>query len=144
MKLTGTPESLSADDLKVVAPFNQGVTYELCAGIVDQQRSLVEIAQSEIEEETGYIVPLDKIEKIFQHTDTVRSGNVGAAFYAEVTDDMKMAKGGGCQDSGEFIELFYLPKNQAKEFALDDSFVKPSSFIAVILWYFTVKEKCLK
>ena len=141
-KQASNDQKLVGEELKVVAPFDQGVTYELCAGIVDQSRSLVEIAQSEIEEETGYIVPLDGIEKIFQHTDTVRSGNVGTAFYAEVTDDMKTAKGGGCQDSGEFIELFYLPKSQAKDFALNDKYVKPSSFVAVIMWYFTVKEKC--
>lgn len=103
-KQASKQQSNTSEELNIVAPFDQGVTYELCAGIVDQSRSLVEIAQSEIEEETGYIVPLDKIEKIFQHTDTVRSGNVGAAFYAEVTDDMKTAKGGGCQDSGEFID----------------------------------------
>ena len=140
-KASESQEKTGEKELNVVAPFDQGVTYELCAGIVDQSRSLVEIAQSEIEEETGYIVPLEKIEKIFQHTDTVRSGNVGAAFYAEVTDDMKTAKGGGCQDSGEFIELYYLPRSQAKDFALNEKFVKPSSFIAVILWYFTVKNQ---
>jgi len=134
-------KSSEKKDFKTVAPFELGVTYELCAGIVDQKRSLVEIAQSEIEEETGYIVPLDNIKQIFRHTATGHSGNMGTAFYAEVTDDMKTAKGGGVQDSGEFIDLYYLPRTDAKDFALDERYVKPSSFIAAIMWFFTNQQK---
>ena len=45
-------------------PGSAGVTYELCAGIVDKDGSKEQIAQEEVLEETGYKVPLDSIEKI--------------------------------------------------------------------------------
>jgi UDP-sugar diphosphatase len=56
----------SNDTLIVVKQFrppvylknNDGYTYELCAGIVDKDKSLVEIAHEEILEECGYHVPL--------------------------------------------------------------------------------------
>ncbi len=42
-----------------------GVTYEMCAGIVDKEgATLKEIAQAEILEECGYDVPIENIEKI--------------------------------------------------------------------------------
>jgi len=39
-----------------------GVTYELCAGIIDKDCSKQMIAQAEVLEECGYKVPLDNIE----------------------------------------------------------------------------------
>ena len=44
-------------------PGSIGVTYELCAGIVDKDTSLEQIAQAEVLEECGYKVPLDKLER---------------------------------------------------------------------------------
>lgn len=42
-----------------------GVTYELCAGLIDKDdKSELEICREEILEECGYDVPLDHIEKI--------------------------------------------------------------------------------
>ena len=123
-------------DLKVTAPFEQGVTYELCAGIVDQKTPLTEIAKKEILEETGYDVPLDKITKLFQHHQVGFAGNCGTVFYAEVTDEMNLSKGGGNITEGEFIETMYLPLNEAKDFVFNDDYVKPSSFVAAFCWYF--------
>lgn len=45
-------------------PPNLGLTYELCAGIVDKDTSLEQIAQGELLEECGYKVPLDKLERM--------------------------------------------------------------------------------
>jgi len=132
-----TTKKAAEEDFQIVAPYDRGVTYELCAGIVDQKRSLVEIAQSEVEEETGYIVSVENIQRVYQHHGVGHSGQRVTIFYTEVTDEMKKAEGGGIKDSGEFIELFYLARQQAKEFALSDSYIKPSSAIAAILWYFT-------
>jgi UDP-sugar diphosphatase len=39
------------------------MTIELCAGIVDKDLPLAEIVKEEIEEECGYAVPLESIEK---------------------------------------------------------------------------------
>lgn len=46
-------------------PASAGVTYELCAGIVDKPNlSLEEIACQEVLEECGYEVPVSKLRKI--------------------------------------------------------------------------------
>ena len=41
-----------------------GMTLELCAGIVDKDKDVAEIAQGEILEETGYKVPKENIQKV--------------------------------------------------------------------------------
>ncbi len=45
-------------------PGKLGVTYELCAGIVDKELSLSDIAKQEVLEECGYEVPVESFEKI--------------------------------------------------------------------------------
>ncbi len=45
-------------------PASLGVTWELCAGIVDKDLSLIEITREEIREECGYDVPAESISKI--------------------------------------------------------------------------------
>lgn len=45
-------------------PTSLGFTIELCAGIVDKEKSLAEIMKDEILEECGYAVPLSAIQKI--------------------------------------------------------------------------------
>lgn len=43
-------------------PGSLGITLELCAGIVDKSKPLIEVAKEEIEEECGFKVPLNKIQ----------------------------------------------------------------------------------
>ena len=45
-------------------PGSCGVTLELCAGIVDKEKPLEEIAQEEVMEECGYQVPLECVRKV--------------------------------------------------------------------------------
>lgn len=45
-------------------PPENGITIELCAGIVDKQLTLAEIAKEEIFEECGYDVPVGSLELI--------------------------------------------------------------------------------
>ena len=45
-------------------PAASGVTYELCAGIVDKDLPLDEIAREEILEETGYCVKTTSLERV--------------------------------------------------------------------------------
>lgn len=42
-------------------------TNELCAGIVDKSKSLIEIAHEEILEECGYNVPIERIELVMSY-----------------------------------------------------------------------------
>lgn len=45
-------------------PAQEGITYELCAGIVDKKLSLAEIAREEVEEETGYKITTDNLQYV--------------------------------------------------------------------------------
>ena len=45
-------------------PPHQACTLELCAGIIDKDVSVEEIAREELLEEIGYDVPVSKLEKI--------------------------------------------------------------------------------
>ena len=123
-------------NLKTTASFEQGVTYELCAGIVDLKIPLIEIATKEILEETGYDFPLENISKLFQNHEVGFVGNRLTVFYAEVADEMNLSKSGGNVTEGEFIETMYLPLNEARDFVFNDDYVKPSSFVAAFCWYF--------
>lgn len=44
-----------------------GVTLELCAGIVDKDLPLIEIAREEVLEECGFNVPLDRMEEVMTY-----------------------------------------------------------------------------
>ena len=123
-------------NLKTTASFEQGVTYELCAGIVDLKIPLIEIAKKEILEETGYDFPLENISKLFQNHEVGFVRNRLTVFYAEVADEMNLSKSGGNVTEGEFIETMYLPLNEARDFVFNDDYVKPSSFVAAFCWYF--------
>ncbi|KAJ8724164.1 hypothetical protein PYW07_008144 [Mythimna separata] len=85
-------------------PASLGVTLEMCAGIVDKNKSLQEIAKEEVLEECGYDVPLRDLHKIASYRAGVGvQGSLQTMFYCEVTDDMKKGKGGGIDD--EIIEV---------------------------------------
>lgn len=45
-------------------PASLGVTLELCAGIIDKDKSIEEIAREEVLEECGYDVPLKNLKQI--------------------------------------------------------------------------------
>jgi len=45
-------------------PIELGITLELCAGITDKNLTFAETAKAEILEETGYEVPIEKLEKV--------------------------------------------------------------------------------
>ena len=112
-----------------------GLTVELCAGIVDKELSLEQIAQEEIEEECGYAVVLEKIEKITSfHTSVGFAGSKQMMYYAEVNDSMKVSEGGGVDD--EQIEVIYLPVSEAKTFIYDESVAKTPGLMFAFMWYF--------
>lgn len=45
-------------------PGSLGITYELCAGLIDKDVSPTEIAKMEIHEECGFDVPIESIEHV--------------------------------------------------------------------------------
>jgi len=111
-----------------------GMTVELCAGLVDKPLSLEEIAREEILEECGYDVPLDAIEKVNAfHTSVGFAGSKQTLYYAEVNEAMKTGDGGGIDQ--EQIEVIELPTEEAEAFIYDESVAKTPGLMFAFLWW---------
>jgi len=112
-----------------------GITYELCAGLVDKQKSLKQIAKEEIEEECGYEVGLDAIEKITSYYSAVGfAGAKQTLYYAEVEESMRVSEGGGIDK--EKIELEFLPTSSAKQFLYNEELVRTPGLLFGFMWWF--------
>ncbi|MCK5853991.1 MAG: NUDIX domain-containing protein [Sulfurovaceae bacterium] len=112
-----------------------GMTIELCAGIVDKNLTLNEIAMEEIEEECGYAVPLESIERVTMVNNAVGfAGSIQTIFYVEVDESMRVSEGGGID--AEMIEVIELPINQAKAFIFDESIAKTTGLLFAFMWWF--------
>ena len=111
-----------------------GMTLELCAGIVDKNLTLREIAKEEIEEECGYSVEIDTIQKITSfYTSVGFAGSTQTLYYVEVDDSMKTSEGGGVE--GELIEVVEIPTQEAKSFVYDEKIAKTSGLMFAFLWW---------
>ena len=118
---------------------NDGFTYELCAGIVDKDTSLEQIAKEEIDEECGYIVELDKIERITSfYTAVGFAGAQQTLYYCEVDESDMAHEGGGIHV--EDIEVVYLDVQDAKTFILDESKSKTPGLMYAMMWWFENKS----
>lgn len=122
-------------------PANIGITIELCAGIVDKQLSDAEIAKEEILEECGYEVPVSSLVKVGSYCSGVgTSAALQTAFYCEVTDDMKVGRGGGVDD--EIIEIVEMTIDEIKKYISQSNIKSPPSFLFGIYWFLLNKVKC--
>ncbi len=112
-----------------------GFTYELCAGLVDKEMSLKQIAKEEIEEEVGFSVPMDKIKKITSfYTAVGFAGGKQTLYHASLDDSMKISEGGGIDN--EFIEVVYIPKDEVLSFMENEEIVKTSGLMFALMWWF--------
>ena len=112
----------------------QGETVELCAGIVDKQKPLVQIAVEEIEEECGYHISLEDIERVTSfHTSVGFAGSKQTLYYAQVNDKMKISEGGGID--GEMIEVVELPVAQMEAFIFDEKIAKTPGLMFAFMWW---------
>ncbi len=113
---------------------DDGMTIELCAGIVDKKLTLLEIAQEEIEEECGYLVPLEKIQKITSfYTSVGFAGSKQLLYYAEIDESMKVSQGGGVD--GELIEVIEMPLAEAKALIYDEAIAKTPGLMFAFMWW---------
>jgi len=111
-----------------------GMTVELCAGIVDKPLTLEQIAKEEIEEECGYRVPLDQIKRVTSfYTSVGFAGSKQTLFYAEVDASMHISQGGGIE--GELIEVIELPVDEMESFLFDESIAKTPGLMFAFLWW---------
>lgn len=118
-----------------------GITLELCAGIVDKDLALEEVARIEVLEECGYDIPVSNLERIISYRSGIGvCGDNQTIFYAEVTDNMKVGKGGGNLEEGELIEVVEMTVPQAKEYINKGTVLSPGGFIFALLWFFQNKS----
>ncbi|KAG7222654.1 hypothetical protein INR49_026263, partial [Caranx melampygus] len=118
-------------------PASAGVTYELCAGLVDKpDLSLEEIARQEVLEECGYDVPASKLKRITSYRSGVGvTGAKQTMFYAEVSDDNCVSAGGGEPQEGELIEVVKVPLHEAMTFAYNERIQKTMGVIFSFIWF---------
>ncbi|MEE3705159.1 NUDIX hydrolase [Campylobacter sp. CX2-8023-23] len=114
-----------------------GLTYELCAGIMDKGLDTKATMIEEIIEETGY--SLSNIERVTSSFTALGFGaNSQTLFYGEIDESMKVSSGGGVDD--EKIELVFIKQNQILNFIYDESKVKAPNLQFSILWWMMNKK----
>lgn len=115
------------------------MTTELCAGIVDKAKSLVEIAAEEVEEECGFSVAPERLEQILTYRSGVgTSGALQTLFYCEVEDHDRTTSGGGVD--GEMIEVVEYSLAEARQMVTQGATVtSPPSCLMGILWFLANK-----
>jgi len=111
-----------------------GLTVELCAGIVDKDLLLVEIASEEITEECGYLVPIEQIERITEVNSAVGfAGSKQTLFYTEVDESMHVSSGGGIDS--ELIEVVEIPVDKTRDFIYDEAIAKTTGLLFALMWW---------
>ncbi|XP_012258892.1 uridine diphosphate glucose pyrophosphatase NUDT14-like [Athalia rosae] len=135
------PEKQGKVDVQQYPP-SLGVTLELCAGIVDKNLPVIEIAREEVLEECGYDVPVSNFTKISGCRSGVGAiGSNETLFYAEVTDEMRVNPGGGSEVEGELIEVVELSPQEFKEYINRPSIPSPPETLAAAFWFFHNKPE---
>lgn len=120
-------------------PPKDAITMELCAGIIDKDLPIIEIAREELIEECGYDVAVDRIEEVMQFRSGVgTNGSLQTLYYCEVTDADKVGRGGGVED--EIIEVVELTIPEVRDLLKQGtSHASPPAFLFGLLWFLTNK-----
>ena len=119
-------------------PDSNGEVFEACAGLVDKDVPIAQIAKEEILEELGYDVPLKLIKRIRSFKSSVgTSGMTGTLYYAEVIEDMKVSEGGGLEE--EDIEVVRIPYSEVQNFIYSDNFTDTTTLF--LLMHFMYEQE---
>ncbi|CAK9814034.1 Uridine diphosphate glucose pyrophosphatase NUDT14 [Anthophora quadrimaculata] len=139
---TFLPEQCGPVDLNQYPP-SLGLTLELCAGIVDKDKPLVEIARDEVREECGYEAPSEAFKYVITFRYVSTSVCKHTLYYAEVTDEMHIHPGGGAASEGELIEVVELSIPEVKKYINSEEVQSPSCFLYGVSWFLANKpEHC--
>ncbi|KAI5634731.1 uridine diphosphate glucose pyrophosphatase [Phthorimaea operculella] len=139
------PEDREADKIDTDKyPASLGITLEMCAGIVDKNLSLEEIACEEVLEECGYKVQLKDLQRVLSYRSGVGvQGAEQTLYYVEVTDDMKSSTDGGGVDD-EIIEVVEMSIPEVEKFLLEtppsaQPLASPPSCLFALMWFLRYK-----
>jgi UDP-sugar diphosphatase len=112
---------------------NDGFSYELCAGLVDKNKSLKEIAKDEVLEECGYEVDVNNIKKITSYFSAVGfAGAKQTMFYTIVSDKIKISNGGGIDN--EAIEIIKIKFSEMENFIYNEEVARTPAVIFAFQW----------
>ncbi|CAK1553323.1 unnamed protein product [Leptosia nina] len=125
-------------------PASLGVALEMCAGIIDKNKSVEEIAREEVLEECGYNVPINKLQKITSYRSGVGvQGSLQTFFYCEVTDEMKTEQGGGVDD--EIIDVVEKTIPEIEALVTSQGPINsPPSCLFALMWFLHYKAEQYK
>jgi len=113
----------------------KGITIELCAGLVDKELSLEQIASEEILEETGFRVEASSLKKITSFFTSVGfAGSKQHLYFIEVDESCRVSKGGGI-DGEEMIEVVEIPIDKAIEFMYNEEIAKTPGLLFAFEWF---------
>ena len=119
-------------------PLESGLTFELCAGILDKDKTLEQTAAEEVAEECGFRVYPSDLRKIAcYHSAIGISGAKHTVFAVSVDDSNALensAGGGGVASDGEAIETLALPLDSFDSFCADDSLAKSAGLVFGLGW----------
>ena len=62
------------------------------------------------------------------------SGALQILYYVEVTDEMKVGKGGGIEQ--EFIEIVEVPVSEGRKIVMDESTLRPVGLMFAVTWFY--------
>ena len=115
-----------------------GMTVELCAGLLDKaELSPEEVAREEIEEECGYRVPVSALKRLTSfYTSVGHSGSRQTLYYAELTEAMHVGEGGGIEGE-ERIEVLEYSIREAHALMEDEEVARTPGLLYALCWWFS-------
>jgi len=123
----------------VYAHGEEGMTVELCAGLMDKDLAPERIAAEEVEEECGYRIDEASLVRITSfYTSVGFAGSRQVLYYAEVDESMRVGPGGGIE--GEQIEVLELSPAQARRLMDDDSVARTPGLLYSLCWWFFSRD----
>ncbi len=119
----------------VYAHGGDGMTVELCAGLVDKDLPLERIAAEEVEEECGFRVDPSSLERVTSFFTSVGfAGSRQTLYYAEVEESMRVGPGGGIE--GEQIEVIAMSPDESRRLMTDDGIARTPGLLYALCWWF--------
>jgi len=117
--------------------FNHNInyTYELCAGLLDKELSLEEIAAEEVLEETGFKVSPNELKKITAFFTSVgSSGSKQHLYFVEVDESKRVNLGGGVEGE-EMIEVIEVPIKDADSIIYNEDIATTPGLMFAFEWF---------
>jgi UDP-sugar diphosphatase len=125
-------------------PNTDGSVYEACAGIVDKDCSIEQIAKEEVLEELGYDVDVEALKKVRTYKSSVGTqGSTCYSFKVEVDESEHVSEGGGLPS--EDIEVVGVPYEEVIDLIngydkYKDSNIDSTTLFLLMDWIYNKKD----